>query len=332
MSDCTSGYQRLSHFLQQTMKTQHVYQPVMLKTLLQNHGRASTRSIATAFLALDQSQLDYYEVITKRMPAAVLRRHKIVEPDGNGFRFAFPLDDLTESQRQALIVQCDQKLAEFLEKRGAELYAHRQTALGDLSGTLRYQVLTRAGFRCELCGVPADEQALHVDHIIPRARGGQDLRENLQALCWRCNGNKGDRDTTDFRAVREGMDARHAGCVFCDPPSREIIAQNTLAIASYDRFPVTSLHTLVIPRRHADTWFDLFEPERRAIGLLIDELRAVVTKKDPGVTGFNIGMNSGQDAGQTIFHAHVHLIPRRPGDVQNPTGGIRGIIPGKAAY
>ena len=154
---------------------------------------------------------------------------------------------MTDAQRVALIALCDAKLAEFLERRGSEVYAHRQTALGNLSGTIRYDVLRRAGFRCELCGVAGSEQALHIDHIIPRKHGGQDAIENLQTLCWHCNGNKGDRDATDFRAVREGLNARDAGCVFCELPQDRIIAQNSLALAFYDGFPVTKYHALVIP-------------------------------------------------------------------------------------
>ena len=88
----------------------------------------------------------------------------------------------------------------------------------------------------------------------------------------------------------------------------------------------------MIPKRHAVTFFDLFEPERRSISQLLVGLRAEIVTKDASVTGFNIGINSGNTAGQTVDHAHVHLIPRRPGDVQDPRGGIRGVIPGKAAY
>jgi ATP adenylyltransferase len=80
------------------------------------------------------------------------------------------------------------------------------------------------------------------------------------------------------------------------------------------------------------TFFDLFEPERRAINQLLDELRKEMMNKDDSVSGFNIGMNKGDIAGQTVAHAHVHLIPRRQGDVQDPRGGVRGVIPGKAIY
>jgi ATP adenylyltransferase len=95
---------------------------------------------------------------------------------------------------------------------------------------------------------------------------------------------------------------------------------------------VTALHTLVIAKRHAPTYFDLFEPERRAINQLLDTVRAEIVNKDTLVTGFNIGMNNGDTAGQTVGHAHVHLIPRREGDVPDPRGGVRGVIPGKAIY
>ena len=114
--------------------------------------------------------------------------------------------------------------------------------------------------------------------------------------------------------------------------SDRVIATNALAFAIRDNHPVTQLHMLVIPKRHVKTFFDLFEPERRAINQLLDGLRIDVLKRDVSVSGFNVGMNSGEVAGQTIGHAHVHLIPRRQGDVQDPRGGVRGVIPGKASY
>jgi ATP adenylyltransferase len=107
-----------------------------------------------------------------------------------------------------------------------------------------------------------------------------------------------------------------------------IIASTTLAFALRDTYPATQLHTLVIPKRHAASFFDLFEPERCAINQLLDAVRVEIRKKDASLSGFNIGMNSGDAAGQTIGHAHVHLIPRRQGDVQD--GGVGGVIPGKA--
>jgi ATP adenylyltransferase len=120
--------------------------------------------------------------------------------------------------------------------------------------------------------------------------------------------------------------------LFCELHPDRIIASNALALAIRDKHPVTKLHTLVMAKRHAQTFFDLFEPEKRAINQLLDEVRAEILKNDGAVSGFNIGVNNGDAAGQTVDHVHIHLIPRRQGDVQNPRGGVRAVIPGKAAY
>jgi diadenosine tetraphosphate (Ap4A) HIT family hydrolase len=304
----------------------------MLKALLQGGGRASLKNVAAAFLALDEAQLEYYEEITKRMPGPVLTRHGLVERDGNSYRLKAPLNELTEAERAELVTICDAKVAEYLQRRGVKAYDHRRTALGDLSGNVRYEVFKRAGFRCELCGSPAQEKALEVDHILPRKHGGKDALENLQALCWQCNANKGDRDATAFRAIREGLEAKHEGCIFCELPADRTVASNTLAVAFRDGFPVAPLHTLVVPRRHAATWFDLSDPERRALSILMDEARTSIMATDKTVQGFNVGMNCGEVAGQTVGHAHVHLIPRRKGDVEDLSGGVRGVIPGKQKY
>lgn len=121
-------------------------------------------------------------------------------------------------------------------------------------------------------------------------------------------------------------------CLFCTIPPERIIAENTMAYAIRDGFPVTDLHTLVIPKRHADDFFALTEDEILACNRLLLEVRESVLKQDPTVQGFNIGMNAGEVAGQTVFHCHIHLIPRRKGDVENPRGGVRHTIPGKGHY
>ncbi len=121
-------------------------------------------------------------------------------------------------------------------------------------------------------------------------------------------------------------------CLFCEIPSERVIVQNKLAYAIRDGFPVTPLHTLIIPKRHVVTYFDLTEAETLACKELMMEIRASILSEDSLVEGFNIGMNAGETAGQTVFHCHIHLIPRRKGDVENPRGGIRHIIPGKGSY
>jgi len=120
--------------------------------------------------------------------------------------------------------------------------------------------------------------------------------------------------------------------VFCTIDKEEIVASNSLAYAVRDSSPVTPLHSLILPNRHVADYFELKLTERRAIADLLEEMRRDILARDAIVAGFNIGVNVGAVAGQTIFHCHVHLIPRRPGDVANPRGGVRAVIPGKADY
>jgi diadenosine tetraphosphate (Ap4A) HIT family hydrolase/5-methylcytosine-specific restriction endonuclease McrA len=325
-------YEDLREFMLERMRMSHIYQPVMLKTLIESGGKATLRKIAAAFLARDESQLEYYGEITKAMPGKVLSKHGIVERDGKGYRLTADVEQLSPNERKDLLQLCDDAVERYLGKRGSAAYDHRRAALGQISGSLRYEVLKRAGGRCELCGISVEERAIEIDHITPRRHGGTDDLTNLQALCYKCNANKGARDDTDFRQVRESLNHRRVGCVFCEIPADRIVASNDLTVAICDAHPVTTLHSLIIPRRHATTYFDLFEPERRAISLLLDGMRSEILKRDAGVTGFNVGINCGEAAGQTVDHAHVHLIPRRAGDVDNPRGGVRGVIPGKANY
>jgi diadenosine tetraphosphate (Ap4A) HIT family hydrolase len=192
--------------------------------------------------------------------------------------------------------------------------------------------LKQARFRCELCGISAGEKALEADHIIPRIHGGSDDITNLQALCYSCNAMKRDRDTTDFRAIHESYSNRESGCLFCEVHSETVISENELAYTIRDGFPVSPMHTLIIPKRHVATFFELGQAEINACTFLLKEQKTAIEVEDKSVDGFNVGMNNGTSAGQTINHCHIHLIPRRSGDVSNPRGGVRHVIPGKGDY
>lgn len=121
-----------------------------------------------------------------------------------------------------------------------------------------------------------------------------------------------------------------AECVFCRP-QREILVENAWAIAVYDSFPVSPGHTLVLPRRHAVTLWDLEPEDYEGCFRLVRELHLVlVARHSPD--GFNVGVNCGEAAGQSVWHAHIHVIPRYRGDNPNPRGGVRNVIPRKAAY
>jgi ATP adenylyltransferase len=328
----TDAFASLEQFIRSEMRMSHVYQPVMLLELLNSGGRASVKQIARALLSHDASQIEYYQHITKNMVGKVLTNsRRITERDADGFRLR-NFEALTADEVSALVALCHSKIDAYVDKRGDAIWAHRRKSSGYVPGTARYEVLKRAKFRCELCGVSAEEKALEVDHILPRSLGGSDEGYNLQALCYSCNATKRDRDATDFRGMAEAYTNRSEGCPFCELPSARIVAENELALAFRDGFPVTEHHTLIIPKRHVSDYFDLFQPERNAMQALMEQQRALILQIDPSVTAFNVGINAGPDAGQTIFHCHIHLIPRRNRDVDEPRGGVRGVIPAKQQY
>jgi ATP adenylyltransferase len=183
------------------MRMSHVYQPVMLQVLLERGGQASVRQIAEALLHKDEAQLSYYDEITRRMPGAVLRKRGIVEIE-KGTYILPDIADLTEAEKHTLIGLCLSRVDAFIAIR-TDPWAHRRRSAGYIPGTAKYEVLKRAAFRCELCGVSAEVRALEVDHILPRNHGGSDDPSNLQALCYSCNATKRDRDDTDFRGMAD---------------------------------------------------------------------------------------------------------------------------------
>ena len=121
-------------------------------------------------------------------------------------------------------------------------------------------------------------------------------------------------------------------CLFCTTKNNDIIEENKFAFATLDSYPVSSQHCLIIPKRHVKDYFDLSEEEVLGCDQLIKKIKIKVENNDITIKGFNIGINSGKEAGQSIMHCHIHLIPRREGDVQNPQGGVRGVIPSKQHY
>ena len=139
---------------------------------------------------------------------------------------------------------------------------------------------------------------------------------------------------TEFEAGGENPERERAECLFCELPADrfEIIDQNELCLTLTDNYPVTEGHCLIIPRRHAVTYFDMNPAEVEAANWLLHRSRERLQAGDATISGFNFGTNAGKSAGQSVFHAHIHLIPRRDGDQQDPQGGVRKIFPDKAKY
>ena len=325
-------FRLLEKFITKDMRMSQVYQPVMLIELLRNNDVASVEKIAKAILDRDPTQIEYFSKIVKAMPGNVLTRNRgITEKDGNTYALK-GADELTAKQRETLIKLCSERIVEFESSRGEQVWEHRKRGHRPVSGSVRYNVLKRAKFRCELCGIAADTKALEVDHIHPKSLGGKDDLNNYQALCYSCNASKGNKDDEDFRGLKNLYKHREKNCLFCEVPEGRIVGENILAYAIKDGFPVTTGHTLVIPKRHVADYFGLTQAEVNAVNQLLLNRKVALQSDDKTIDGFNVGMNCGESAGQTIFHWHVHLIPRRAGDVAEPRWGVRHTIPGKGSY
>ena len=121
-------------------------------------------------------------------------------------------------------------------------------------------------------------------------------------------------------------------CLFCNSKKSGVVHENELAFASYDTYPVSKYHCLIIPKRHIKDYFDLTDQELIACNKLIKIIKKEILGRDQSVKGFNLGTNIGKVSGQSILHCHLHLIPRRTDDVKNPQGGVRSVIPNKQHY
>lgn len=318
------------------MSMSHIYQPLMLIEMLKNGDRKATvKDIAQAILNKDPTQIEYFSQVVKKMVGRVLTKNHEIATKEKDIYSLIGSEELSSEQVQELIQLCEQKIAEFEAKRGDSIWNHRRRGHRPISGSIRYEVLSRARGRCELCGITNEEKMLEVDHIFPKSLGGKDDLSNYQALCYSCNAAKRNTDDTDFRKFKTMYEHREKNCLFCDIQSidkKRIIAENNLAYAIRDGFPVTEGHTLFITKRHVSDYFGLVQSEVNAINMLIQEQRTLLMASDSSIEGFNIGMNCGEVSGQTVFHCHVHLIPRRRGDVANPRGGVRHIIADKGFY
>ena len=263
------------------------------------------------------------------MPIKVLTRHSVITRKGD--LIELETKKLTLEQKAELKKICEEKLQQYVASRGMSIWDYRLLDTEPVPDSIRFRVLKDADGRCALCGVTKNESPLDIDHIIPRSKGGKNIYENLQVLCAKCNRSKRDKDQTDFRDIIKS--SFKEGCIFCEKLFRnEALIENDYAYAILDSYPVSKGHTLIIPKRHIADYFETFEKERNKTSDLLRIRRKELMELDPSIKGFNVGVNSGECAGQTIDHCHIHLIPRRVGDTPNPRGGVRGVIPIKMDY
>ena len=121
------------------------------------------------------------------------------------------------------------------------------------------------------------------------------------------------------------------GCPFCTPDQKLLFHESELVVGLWDRYPVSPGHALLVPRRHVAGWFDASQEEQQALVAALEAAKRKI-EKEHRPDGYNIGVNIGEAAGQTVDHLHVHLIPRYQGDIADPRGGVRHVIPAKAGY
>jgi len=151
-------FEDLVDFIENKMRMSHVYQPLLIKSLVEAGGTATIRQLATAFLTKDESQLLYYEKRIKEMPIKVLSRHKIIECQSDLVSLA--TNTLTFVQKAKIKMLCEQRLQEYVQKRGLSLWDYRLSGDDPVPDSLRYQVLKASGCRCALCGVTKDRKTI----------------------------------------------------------------------------------------------------------------------------------------------------------------------------
>jgi len=201
---------KLSEFLLNKMSMTEVYQPVIIKELLNNNGQCTKTDLAVALTRYDLSILDYYKKIVMRWPKETLTKHNVIKynKDNELFTLTPSLIDLSNSSKEVEI--CEEKIATWFDKK-KNIERSPQA-----SKSVRYEILKRANGKCELCGIPSSLRPIDIDHIVPQSlknksgkvtKDGELIEvhseENLQALCYRCNRAKRDTDNTDFRRTKK---------------------------------------------------------------------------------------------------------------------------------
>jgi len=189
--------EELKNFINNKMRMSHVYQPLLIRCLLDSGGQATLRQLAIEFAKEDEPQLRHYEDRIKLMPIKVLKNHGVIEY-GKGIA-KLSLKAITFEEKASIRAACEMKIGEFLSSRGLSSYSIMN--IDPVGDSLRYEIIKRDRV-CQACGCTREERRLEVDHITPRSKGGSNDPENLQLLCERCNRGKSNRDDTNFRDPR----------------------------------------------------------------------------------------------------------------------------------
>lgn len=299
------NFEELDNFIRNKMSMTHIYQPVMIRKLLESGGRATVEEIAREFIDMDDSLLEYYKGRVMVWPKITLKKHNVVSYDRGTFTLL--LDGITREERSRLVDLCRRKTDEYVEK-----YENRIGVMSNripISGSIRYEVLARSKGVCVLCGVTSRTRPMDVDHIIPASAGGTNDISNLQVLCFKCNRQKRDRDRTNFVQWHKRLKYRDARCFLC---SAEPIKSNAMASAIRKGSAISRFHSMIFPHRHVGTFFDLIPAEKSHCIELVEDIKEEIIGMDDTVDGFNVNFDSRLAPNQHM-HCHINIIPHRQG-------------------
>ena len=276
-------YDSLEHFIKKRMSMTHIYQPIMIRTLLESENcKAPKEAIARQFLGMDESQLNYYKAITGRWPHQVLKKHNIIRYNRRGEEYTLLLDGATAEQKKRLIEICNLKLHEFVDKDPA-IRRLRELDKRSRSGSARYDVLAKSKGVCAACGARSTEARLHVDHIKPISIGGRDHIDNMQALCYKCNTQKRNRDDTGFMLWHKRLQFRKRGCLMCANEKHEL--ENDL---SYCVLAGSDESSAVVPKRHAESFMSLIPAEQNLCISLANRAMNHLKEQHKSIMGFDV--------------------------------------------
>ena len=257
----------LVEFIEQKMRMSHIYQPLLIQTLVESGGQATLRELAVKFLTQEEAEIREMMKTIKKMPVHVLsaknksRKKAIVEERDGVVRLLAQPADLKE--RAEVLGACAKRLHEYVAARGEGIWNHKWLD-SPTGGAMRLRVLEAGGRRCALCGATHKERMLDVDHILPHSKGGPSTFENLQVLCSKCNRAKGNRSDHDYRAAEPDAPG-YADCALCALPTlTDFPAENELARAVWYDTPA-GRQLCILPKRHVNAYVDLTSHEVLAI-------------------------------------------------------------------
>ncbi|MCY4490339.1 MAG: HNH endonuclease, partial [Thaumarchaeota archaeon] len=278
------NYETLEYFIKYKMSMTHIYQPVMIKKLLESNNQATAEEIAKEFIDRDKSLLKYYKERVKVWPKKTLVKHNIVEY--NKGTFMLLLDGITPKQRTRLIELCENKTNEYVDKYENRLGIKNNRS--SVSGNIRYDIIAKFKGVCAACGINSQKRPMDVDHIIPVNMDGNNDISNLQLLCHRCNREKRDRDNTDFVKWHKRLKHRDAKCSLC---KMNPIKTNAMASAVRMKSSESKLHSVIFPRRHVSTFFDLIPAEKNHCMSLVEEVKMDIMERDRDIGSFSVNFD-----------------------------------------